>query len=89
MNTGNIIEVSIPIDILPLNISAAKPVRVGPMEHPTSPASARNANIAVPPPFSTLAAMLKVPGQKMPTDNPQKAHPISPNTGLGDSAVSR
>ena len=83
------IEERIPDDILPPNISAAKPVSVGPMEQPASPASARNANMAVPPPFRMLAAMLKVPGQKIPTDKPQKAQPTRLSTGLGDKEVRR
>ena len=69
MKTGNMIEHSIPREILPPKISAARPVIVGPNEQPTSPARARNANIAVPPPLRRLDAILKVPGQKIPTEN--------------------
>ena len=53
------------------------------------PASAMKANIAVPAPVSFDAARRKVPGQKMPTENPQAAQPISPAAGLFVSVASR
>ena len=49
MDMGNTIEHSIPDDILSPNTPAARPVRAGHIEHPTSPASARKANMDVPP----------------------------------------
>ena len=89
MNTGKMIAASIPILILPPVASATKPARLGPTEHPTSPASARNANIAVPPPGKTPAAMLNVPGQNMPTEKPVSAQPMRLNIGYGESDVAR
>ena len=89
MKTGNMIEHSIPREILPPKISAARPVIVDPNEQPTSPARARNANIAVPPPLRRLDAILKVPGQKIPTEKPHKAHPTSPRTGFTERKVRR
>ena len=89
MNTGKTIDIRIPDEMLPPRRSAAKPVRVGPAEHPTSPARARNANIAVPPPGRTPAAMLNVPGQNMPTEKPVSAQPTRLNTGYGESDVAR
>ena len=51
------------------------PTRNGPQEQPTSPASASRENIIVPPFFSEVAALLKVPGHIIPTDNPQSPQP--------------
>ncbi len=71
----------IPIFKLLPNQPDTIPTRVGPPEHPRSPASARNANMAVPPPRIEAAARLNVPGHIIPTENPQSPHPISPSTG--------
>ena len=89
MNTGKTIDIRIPEEMLLSKISAAKPVTVGPTEQPTSPARARKANIAVPPPGRTPAAMLNVPGQNMPTEKPVSAQPTRLNTGYGESDVAR
>ena len=67
-----------PIFKLSPNILAILPANVGPPAQPTSPANARNANIAVPPPFIEVDASLYVPGQSMPTENPDTAIPIKP-----------
>ena len=65
------------------------PTTVGPAEQPKSPASARNANIAVPPPRILADAKLKVPGHRIPTDKPQIPQPISPSTGRVDKEIKR
>ena len=78
MIKGKTMAAQTPAFRFPPNALATIPTTVGPEEHPTSPASAIRAYIAVPPPRSRPDAMLKVPGQKMPTENPQNAHPASP-----------
>ena len=89
MNIGKMIAANIPMLILPSAASATNPARLGPTEHPISPASARNANIAVPPEGRSFAAMLNVPGQNMPTEKPQSAQPARLNAGYGDRDVRR
>ena len=89
MNIGKIIDERIPEDMLPPISSAANPVRVGHIEQPTSPASARNANIAVPPDGRSFEAMLNVPGQNMPTEKPQSTQPARLKAGYGESDVIR
>ena len=79
---GNTIAARIPIFKSPPIRSATIPTTVGPDEHPKSPASAISAYMAVPPPGSSSAAILNVPGQNIPTVKPQKAHPKSPKNGL-------
>ena len=66
-----------------------KPTKVGPPEQPKSPASARKANIAVPPARISFAAMLKVPGHKIPTESPQSPQPIRPMIGIGTRDIRR
>ena len=66
-----------------------KPTNVGPPPQPTSPARARRANNAVPPVFNDLAALLKLPGHIIPTDNPQIEQPISESKGDGESDIQR
>ena len=87
MNIGKMIAANIPMLILPFAASATNPARLGPTEQPISPSSARNANIAVPPPGRMPAAILNVPGQNMPTEKPVSAQPIRLNTGYGESDV--
>ena len=70
------------------NAPATNPARVEPPEQPMSPASAMSANIAVPPPGIDSEAMLSVPGQKIPTENPQTAQPNRPSAGIGASEIS-
>ena len=62
----------IPSLILPFVIDITAPARVGPLAQPRSPANARRANIKVPPFFIPEEAILKVPGQKIPTEKPAK-----------------
>lgn len=78
--TGKIIADKIPIFKLLLKAFETNPTNVGPPEQPTSPANAKNANIAVPPPFMLTADILNVPGQRIPTESPHSPHPRSPNT---------
>lgn len=59
----------------PSNMEAASPAKVGPREHPASPPSARRAKRGVPPFGMVLDAVLKVPGQRIPTDRPQMPQP--------------
>lgn len=63
------------------------PTRLGPLTQPTSPASARYANIAVPPFLKYFAAKLKTPGHMSPTDKPVSAHPINDITGFFEKTV--
>ena len=81
MVIGNNIAINNPTLILPLKPFATMPTIVGPDAQPKSPASAISAYIAVPAVGITFAAMLKVPGQNIPTENPHRAHPISPKIG--------
>ena len=75
---GKTVAAKMPIFKLSPSIPAILPANVGPPAQPTSPASARNANIAVPPPFIEVDASLYVPGQSMPTENPDTAIQIKP-----------
>ena len=60
------------------------PARVGPPAQPTSPASARNENIIVPPVGKPAEAKENVPGQNIPTEKPTSPHPIKDIKGMGD-----
>ena len=60
-----------PMVMFPPLVLDTIPTSVGPDEQPKSPASAKNANMAVPPPGRDAADMLKVPGQKIPTEKPK------------------
>ena len=75
---GNTIPHKIPLCRSFPNKADTFPAIVGPTPHPRSPASASNANISVPPFLSLAAERLKVPGQKIPTENPHSIQPISP-----------
>lgn len=57
------------------------PARVGPPEQPRSPARASKANMAVPPRGIRAEALLKVPGQRIPTEKPHSPQPTRPRTG--------
>ena len=89
ITTGNIIAARMPAFISPPALSETNPTRVGPPEQPTSPASARSANIAVPPPFIEAEALLNVPGHIMPTEKPHTAQPIRDTTGFGTRVMHR
>ena len=69
--------------------SATNPTDMGPMVPPRSPASARKANIAVPPAGQMREAMLMVPGHMMPTEKPHRAQPATPRAGAGVRDASR
>ncbi len=71
------------------NIPDTNPTKVGPPEHPTSPASARNANRDVPPLRSAMDALLKLPGHMIPTENPQMEQPISDTNADGAREMQR
>ena len=86
---GNILAATIPILRLSLNTLETLPTIVGPSEQPTSPASAKKANITVDPPFILEADMLNIPGQSIPTDKPHKPHPRRFNIGQGDNEIIR
>ena len=71
------------------NIPDTNPTKVGPPEHPTSPASARSANRDVPPLRSAMDALLKLPGHMIPTENPQMEQPISDTNADGAREMQR
>ena len=79
----------IPVRRLSLNKPEATPTVVGPREQPTSPARASRANMAVPPVRIFALAILKEPGQRMPTDKPQSPQPMSPSIGEEERDMSR
>ena len=81
---GNTIALKIPIFKLASKPCATVPTKVGPREHPKSPASASNANIAVPPVGKETDAKLNVPGHIIPTEKPQTAQPSNPKIGYGE-----
>lgn len=87
--TGKTVAAIIPILRLSLNRLETDPTTVGPIEHPTSPASAKKANIAVPPLLILADDMLNVPGQRIPTAKPHMPHPIRLNIGNGESEIIR
>ena len=86
---GKIIAAIMPILRLSLIRLDTVPTTVGPIEHPTSPASAKKANIAVPPLLILADDMLNVPGQRIPTARPHRPHPIRLNIGNGESEIIR
>ena len=65
------------------------PIIAGPIAPPKSPASARSANIAVPPVGSICDDILIEPGHIIPTENPHNAHPINPTHGIFASPATR
>ena len=69
--------------------SESIPTKEGPPEQPRSPASAKKANIAAPPPFSEAAAMLNVPGHMIPTENPQMPQPIRLSAAAGEREITK
>ena len=86
---GNTMAAPIPIRILSFIMLATAPARVGPPEQPMSPASANNANKSVPLPLTNADAVLKVPGQNIPTEKPANPHPRSAMTGFGTNTMTR
>ena len=81
--TGKTAAASIPALRFPPNPLEMYPASDGPAEQPKSPASASIANNAVPPPRIAAEALLNVPGQSIPTENPQIAHPSREIAGTG------
>lgn len=65
------------------------PTNTGPKEHPTSPAKAKSANIAVPPAGKYAEVILKTPGHISPTDKPHSAHPKRESHGIGANTQSK
>ena len=86
---GNKTAKSNPVFKSPPAASAIPPTIVGPAAAPKSPASAKNANIAVPPRGHFCEERLIVPGHIMPTASPQRAHPIRPSTEDADKDAVR
>lgn len=84
---GKIIAANIPVCRLLLKLLDTVPAKAGPLEHPKSPARASMANRAVPPPFIETAALLNVPGQRIPTEKPHIAHPARLSKGTGASEM--
>ena len=83
---GKTVPARIPIFRLSPITPDTIPTNVGPVEQPTSPASAISANMAVPPFGRAADALLKVPGHMIPTDSPHAAQAmrLSPGTGRRD-----
>ena len=88
-STGKTAAARIPRLISPSHRSETAPTREGPAEQPRSPASASMANIAVPPPRRDAEALLNVPGQRMPTEMPLRAHPKRLSSGDGAALIKR
>lgn len=86
---GKTIPARMPVFKLSFHALDTMPTRVGPAEHPTSPPKASIANSAVPPRGMTDAALLKVPGQKMPTESPHTAQPTRLSAGSGAREIHR
>ena len=86
---GNAIAAKMPTFKFPPAAPDTNPTTVGPEEQPRSPASAKSANIAVPPRGRRLDALLNVPGHIMPTEKPQSAQPRMLKIGSDDKAVNR
>ena len=86
---GNIVVKSNPVFKFPPTASAIPPTITGLTVAPKSPASAKKANIAVPPFGHFCEERLIVPGHIIPTDNPQRAQPIRPRIGIGDRDASK
>ena len=79
MQIGNIVAASNPILRFSPVSAATLPTVTGPAVAPRSPAKARKANIAVPPPEHLREERLIVPGHIIPTASPQRAQPIKPD----------
>lgn len=65
------------------------PAKVGPAEQPMSPPNANSANSVVPPREITRDAVLKEPGQRIPTERPQIPHPSRLRIGKGAREIIR
>lgn len=80
--TGKIIEKISPFFKSPPKASVIQPIIVGPEVQPISPATARNANIAIVAFGITFVVKLIVAGHIADTARPHKAHPAREITGL-------
>ena len=89
MTTGKTTAKSKPVFRLPPTASAIEPTIVGHIVAPKSPASAKKANIAVPPLGQVFEEIQIVPGHIMPTASPQRAQPIRPKIAIDDSAANK
>ena len=89
MQTGNIVAANKPFLRFSSVISAIFPTKTGPAVAPRSPANAKNANIAVPPPGHLREEREIVPGHIIPTARPQSAHPANPSTAQEASEASK
>ena len=65
------------------------PISDGPAAHPISPASAKSANIGVPPRGSISEPSVYAPGHRIATATPEIAQPRSESAGIGERAVRR
>lgn len=88
-NRGKITAARMPAFKLSWKQLEIMPTRVGPLEQPKSPPRAKRANMAVPPLGNVAEALLKVPGQRIPTESPQRAQLSRPITGLGIREIPR
>ena len=79
----------IPIFKLSEKAPEISPTNVGPPLQPKSPAKASNAKSNVPPRFKEAEAILKAPGQRIPTEKPQIPQPSRLNIGMGESDIKR
>ena len=75
--------------MLSLNTFDTNPTSVGPPEHPRSPASAKRANMAVPPFLMAALPLLNVPGHIIPTEKPVTAQPASDTNGFCTDTMQR
>ena len=89
ISAGKILAARIPARRSPPAASETKPATVGPVVHPTSPASDSRANIEVVHPGILEVARVKVHGQKIPTAKPQRMHPARPIIGDFDREIAR
>ena len=89
INDGNIMAIRIPIWKLSPNKEEKDPTTLGPKEHPTSPAKANIAKRSVPPFLIVLEAFEKVPGQRIPTENPTIAQATSPIAGISTKEITK
>ena len=83
--TGKTVAKSNPVLRLPPAISESLPTIAGLTVAPKSPAKAKKANIAVPPPGHFCDEILSVPGHIIPTESPQTPQAIRLSNGFGNS----
>ena len=86
---GKAVATNNPALRLPPAISENLPTIAGLTVAPKSPAKAKKANIAVPPPGHYCDEMLIVPGHIIPTVKPQRAQPARLNAEEADNDAVR